>query len=110
MGATKTRMSTETYRTCQNCGTVNLNRDYCENCGEIINTHLKRKLAREQKAKEKMASEKVKEKNKVTLFFENAKEHENGFIRFTSRFFYSIWVVVLAIGSVLAIVFGYIAA
>ncbi|MGB3144231.1 MAG: hypothetical protein WBB24_08995 [Maribacter sp.] len=71
---------------------------------------MKRKLNREQKAKEKMESEKVKEKNSVTLFFENAKEHENVFIRYTSRFFYSIWVVVLAVGSILAIVFGYIAA
>ena len=105
-------MTTETYRTCQNCGTENLNRDYCKNCGEIININLKRKLERERKAKEKMASEseKVKEKNRVTLFFENAKEHENVFIRYTSRFFYSIWVVVLAVGSFLAIVFGYIAA
>ena len=103
-------MSTETYRTCQNCGTVNLNRDYCKNCGEIININLKRKLEREQRAKEKNTAEKVKEKNRVTLFFENAKEHENVFIRYTSRFFYSIWVVVLIVGSFLAIVFGYIAA
>jgi len=103
-------MSNETYRICQNCGTVNLNRDYCKNCGEIININLKRKLEREEKNKEKIASEKVKEKNDVTLFFENAKDHENIFIRYISRFFYSIWIVVLAIGSFLALVFGYIAA
>jgi len=103
-------MSNETYRICQNCGTVNLNRDYCKNCGEIININLKRKLEREEKNKKKIASEKVKEKNDVTLFFENAKDHENIFIRYISRFFYSIWIVVLAIGSFLALVFGYIAA
>lgn len=57
-------MANKTYRTCQNCGTVNLNRDYCKNCGEIININLKRKLEREQKAKEKTASEKVKKKIK----------------------------------------------
>ncbi|WP_396632758.1 hypothetical protein [Maribacter sp. R86514] len=103
-------MSNETYRICQNCGTVNLNRDYCKNCGEIININLKRKLEREEKNKKKIASEKVKEKNDVTLFFENAKDHKNIFIRYISRFFYSIWIVVLAIGSFLALVFGYIAA
>ncbi|MDF4220253.1 hypothetical protein [Maribacter huludaoensis] len=103
-------MSNESYRICQNCGTVNLNRDYCENCGNIININLKRRLEREKKNKEKLASEKVKEKNDITLFFENAKDHENVFIRYISRFFYSIWIVVLAIGSFLALVFGYIAA
>lgn len=103
-------MSVDTYRTCQNCGTENLNRDYCKNCGEIININLKRKLERQQKAKEKRETQKVKKKNKITLFFEDAKQHENIVIRYTARFFYSIWIVVLAIGSFLALVFGYIAA
>ncbi|RRQ50100.1 hypothetical protein DZC72_05880 [Maribacter algicola] len=103
-------MSVDTYRTCQNCGTENLNRDYCKNCGEIININLKRKLERQQKAKDKSATQKVKKKNKITLFFEDAKQHENIVIRYTARFFYSIWIVVLAIGSFLALVFGYIAA
>jgi Fe2+ or Zn2+ uptake regulation protein len=103
-------MSVDTYRTCQNCGTENLNRDYCKNCGEIININLKRKLERQQKAKEKSATQKVKKKNKITLFFEDAKQHENIVIRYTARFFCSIWIVVLAIGSFLALVFGYIAA
>jgi hypothetical protein len=105
-------MSQETYRTCSHCGTVNLNRDYCKNCGEIININLKRKLERERKAEAKRQAEikKQKKKHKVTLFFESARENENLFIRYTARFFYSIWVVVLAIGSFLALVFGYIAA
>lgn len=103
-------MANETYRTCQNCGTVNLNRDYCKNCGEIININLKRKLEREQKAQEKATSKEVKKKNKITVFFENAKENDNLVIRYTARFFYSIWIIVLAIGSFLALVFGYIAA
>ncbi|TLF46569.1 hypothetical protein [Maribacter aurantiacus] len=103
-------MSVDTYRTCQNCGTENLNRDYCKNCGEIININLKRKLERQQKAKEKRETQKIKKKNKITLFFEDAKQHENIVIRYTARFFYSIWIVVLAIGSFLALVFGYIAA
>lgn len=103
-------MANKTFRTCQNCGTVNLDRDYCKNCGEIININLKRKLEREQKAQEKAASKKVKKKNKITVFFEKAKENDNLFIRYTARFFYSIWIIVLAIGSFLALLFGYIAA
>lgn len=105
-------MSDETYRTCSHCGTVNLNRDYCKNCGKIININLKRKLERERKAEEKSRTEikNQKKKSKVTLFFERARENENIIIRYTARFFYSIWIVVLAIGSFLALVFGYIAA
>ena len=103
-------MSTKTYRTCQNCGTVNLNEDYCQKCGEIININLKRKLEREQKTRAKLATEKAKKKNGITIFFEEAKESENLIVRAVARFFYSIWVMVLAIGSFLALLFGYIAA
>ncbi|WP_430907931.1 hypothetical protein [Maribacter sp. 2-571] len=103
-------MKNKTYRRCQNCGTVNLNRDYCENCGEIVNINLKRKLKREKDAKQKIQKQKSVEKNKVTLFFENARVHENSVIRYVAKFFYSIWTIVLAIGSFIALVFGYIAA
>ena len=100
----------KTYRTCQNCGTVNLNKDYCQTCGEIVNINLKRKLEREQKAREKLTLEKAKKKNGITIFFEGAKESDNLILRFVAHFFYSIWIMVLAIGSFLALVFGYIAA
>lgn len=105
-------MEDKTYRACQNCGAVNLNRDYCQNCGEIINTDLQRKLEREraQQAKERARPVKLKKKNKVTIFFENAREHESAIIRYPARFFYSIWVIVLAIGSFLAFLLAYIAA
>lgn len=103
-------MANKTYRTCQNCGAVNLNQDYCQQCGEIVNVNLKRKLEREKAAEKKTASEKTKKKNRITVFFEEAKEHENAIIRLTARFFYSIWVIVIAIGSFLALLFGYIAA
>ena len=103
-------MSNETYRTCQNCGTVNLNKDYCQECGEIINVSLKREREREQKSRLKVASEKTKKKNDITIFFEEAKENENIIVRLVARFFYSIWVMVLAIGSFLVLLFSYIAA
>ncbi|MEM7485994.1 MAG: hypothetical protein AAF348_12370 [Bacteroidota bacterium] len=103
-------MANEIYRTCQTCGTVNLNRDYCQKCGELINLILKRKLLREKKESDKLILEKTKKKSGITRFFERAKEHENLFIRYTALLFYSIWVIVLAIGSFLAFLFGYIAA
>ncbi|RKN83486.1 hypothetical protein [Ulvibacterium marinum] len=103
-------MGNKTYRTCQNCGTVNLNKDYCQECGEIVNILLERKIERENKALKKERMEKQKEPNKVTVFFEKAKTHPNIVLRSIAIFFYSIWVIVLAIGSFFALLFGYIAA
>ncbi len=100
----------DVYRKCQNCGTVNLNRDYCKQCSEIINTTLKRKLEREKVAAAKEKHIRAKKPNPITLFFQNAIQHSNIFIRLTAKFFYSIWVIVIAIGSFLALLFGYIAA
>ncbi|MFD2562135.1 hypothetical protein [Aquimarina rubra] len=98
------------YRKCPNCGTLNLNRDYCKECGTLVNSTLKRNQERKQRLEQKQKAIKEQKPNKITLFFEQAKEHQNIFIRYTAKFFYSIWIVVLAIGSFLAFVIGYIAA
>ncbi|TPN86182.1 hypothetical protein [Aquimarina algicola] len=98
------------YRKCQDCGTFTLNEDYCQQCGAIINTQLKRKLQREHQAIEREKRAQSEKPNAVTLFFQNAMNHSNIFIRLIVRFFYSIWVIVLAIGSFIAFLIGYIAA
>jgi uncharacterized Zn finger protein (UPF0148 family) len=104
-------MSNKTYRKCANCGTVSLNQDYCPSCGHIININLKRELERKETAVQQKQKLKIKnKKNSVTLFFEKAKDHDNFIIKYVARFFYSIWVVVVVVGSFLALVFGYIAA
>lgn len=104
-------MAKETYRRCPNCGKMSSNQDYCPACGSIVNITLKRELERKERALQKQKkSEDPKEKGAVTRFLENVKDHDNIVIRYVARFFYSIWVVVLAIGSFLAILFGYIAA
>ncbi|MBP2833397.1 hypothetical protein J8281_14475 [Aquimarina sp. U1-2] len=100
----------KTYRTCQNCGTTNLNRDFCKQCGEIINIELKRKQQQENRIQKKKQLAKSEKRNAITLFFENAREHPNFVVRWSAKFFYSIWVVVLAVGSFLAFLLGYIAA
>ncbi|AWX46136.1 hypothetical protein HME9304_03168 [Flagellimonas maritima] len=103
-------MDKEVYRRCTNCGTVNLNRDHCKQCGQLINVNLKRELDRERRTQKKQQENKEKKPNKISLFFESTKEHSNPLIRYTAKFFYSIWVIVIAIGSFLAFVLGYIAA
>lgn len=103
-------MPDEIYRSCTNCGTINLNRDYCENCGEIVNNVLKRNLERERQEKKRQALRKSEKKNGITLFFEKAVNSQNFLVRAVAKFFYSIWVIVIAIGSFLAFLLGYIAA
>lgn len=104
-------MSNETYRRCPNCKEMNVNRDYCSRCGTLINTKLRRELERQKKESQKQEERNDPEnKSAVTRFLENAKNHENLIIRYVARFFYSIWLIVLAIGSFLALVFGYLSA
>ncbi|MFS4416409.1 hypothetical protein [Maribacter sp. 2307ULW6-5] len=103
-------MPKEVYRTCPKCSTVNLNRDYCKECGAIVNVLLKRRLEREEKEAEKSALEALKKPNPVTVFFERARNHNNLLVKGVANFFYYLWVVVLAIGSFIAFIFSYIAA
>ncbi len=103
-------MSNETYRKCSECGTVSINSDYCDKCGALINTILRRKLEREEKAKEQQAKTANKEPNAITAFFENARKHKNPIIRVIATIFYSIWMVVFMIGAFFAYIIGYIAA
>ncbi|CAN0571513.1 unnamed protein product [Ectocarpus sp. 12 AP-2014] len=104
-------MSTETYRRCPNCGKMSLNQDYCPACGNIINITLKRELEQKEKASQRIKElNDPKKKSAITLFLENVKNHDNLVIKYVARFFYGIWIVVLAIGSFLALLFSYIAA
>ena len=103
-------MSDVVYRKCPNCGTLNLNKDYCQKCGELINTSIQRK--EEQATRVANIKKKIQERspNKVSLFFERIKKHPNIMVRGIAKFFYSIWVVVLAIGGIIALIIAYVAA
>lgn len=104
-------MAAETYRRCAVCGKMSLNQDYCPACGTIINSALKRELEQKEKANRRRRERNdPKRKSPVTRFLENVKDHDNIIIKYVARFFYGIWIVVLAIGSFLALLFSYIAA
>ncbi|GAA4115288.1 hypothetical protein GCM10022393_15400 [Aquimarina addita] len=103
-------MSDQIYRKCQKCGTMNLNQDYCVQCGAIVNTTLKRKIEREKLIKKKASLQAQNKKNKVSSFIERSQTHPNVIIRYTAKFLYSIWLLVIAIGSLIAFIIGYIAA
>ena len=103
-------MGDSIYKTCPNCKKANINRDYCAYCGAIINVYLKRRLERKQQEEEKRRLAKERGEIGVTTFFENARKHPNVLVRFSAKLLYSVWVVVIAIGSFLAFLFGYVAA
>lgn len=101
-------MITRSIKICPNCKAMNENNDYCKECGTLINIDIARKKVRDEKLAQKKA--KIKKPNKFTLFFENAKNHENSIIRGTAKFFYSVWVLGMAIAFGLAMLVLYIAA
>jgi ribosomal protein L37E len=84
---------------CTSCGTFNRNLDYCTSCGALINPELKRKIAvdkRKKAIKERVEKEDLASKN--TLFY-RLMNHEYFIVRVIAKFFYSIWVIIAAIGS-----------
>ena len=96
-------MSQKSYVKCLECATLNLNRNYCENCGSIINITLKRQLLREKKIREQAEVERVKKPTKVTKFFNDATEHPNTLVRGFSKFIYAIWLFLgMVVGAIIA--------
>ncbi|MDT7829883.1 hypothetical protein RQM65_14510 [Pricia sp. S334] len=102
-------MAKKTYRRCPECGHLNLNRDYCENCGELINTNLKRKREGEERTQQKEKERDEEKPNAVTQYFKKLIRHPNPIIRYPAKVFYSVWAVVMAIGAFLAFIFSYLA-
>lgn len=98
------------YRKCPNCGAYNLNRDYCSECGTIVNTLLRRKLEQKQRAKESLETQKIQHSNAITQFFTNAMNHSNPAVRILAKGLYSVWALVLMIGTAIAFIFAYVAA
>ncbi|MEZ7499273.1 hypothetical protein QO200_11045 [Flavobacterium sp. Arc3] len=97
----------KSYITCSECGTVNLNNEYCSNCGAILDVVLKRRLEREKKIKEKIErKEKTKkEPSKIELFLKNGAEHPNLVVRILFKAVYSIWIFfAIVIGALISLV------
>jgi|SRR5690554_790843 len=94
------------YIICQKCKTENVNTDYCSNCGEIINTVLKRK--KEQEAYRNKIDQEKRDKgpSKLQVIIKKLKNHPNIFIRTGFNILYSIGIA----ASLFAAVIGAIVA
>lgn len=93
---------------CYKCGTFNENSDYCLQCGVLINPFLRRKADIEKRLKirnyfDKNAPSLENSINKLLY-------HQNWFIKWISRFFYPIWLIIMGVGAFIAWVFATIAA
>lgn len=95
------------YITCLECSTVNLNRDYCSKCGNLLNVVVKRQIEREKKTQEKkeLQEKAKKEPSKIELFLKNGADHSNIFIQILFQVFYSIWIFfAIVIGGLISMV------
>jgi hypothetical protein len=76
--------------------------DHCSACGELINPSLIRKKnveKRKKKYKEHLKKEQVEAENSLLYKLRN---HHFWFIRAIGTILYSVWVIVMAVGSFLA--------
>ena len=97
----------KSYIKCSECNTVNLNNEYCSNCGNLLDLVLKRRLETEKKLQEKKDQKDVlkKEANKFEVFFDKGLEHSNIIIRLFFKAIYSIWLFfAVIIGGLIALV------
>lgn|SRR5690606_29448012 len=87
---------------CLECGHININKDYCEQCGAIVNPVLKRNKDHQSRIKVQKEIDSQRALEKSQRFFERNRRHKNFFIRIFFQFLYSIWVIVMAIGTFIA--------
>ena len=98
-------MSQKSYVKCLECDTLNLNVDYCNNCGSIVNTILKRKLEREEKIQKDIEQDSLKMPSKIDEFLRSSTEHPNWIVRMFSQVVYAMWLFFAAVvGGLIAAV------
>lgn len=82
----------KTFITCPKCSTINLNNDYCSNCGALLDVVLKRQMETEKKIQNKTDQQKDEEPSKISVFLKKGSTHPNAFIRFFFQTADAIWM------------------
>ncbi|SHF91276.1 hypothetical protein SAMN05444396_102409 [Flavobacterium segetis] len=97
----------KSYIKCPECNTVNLNNEFCSNCGALLDLVLKRQIETEKKIQFKI-DEQEKTKKPASIFeiyFNKGLEHSNILIRYFFQAIYSIWLFfAVVIGGIIAAV------
>lgn len=89
------------YIICQKCKTNNLNTDYCNSCGELINILLKRKLERQAHQAKVDSINSSKPRSKWIIKFEELRQHPNIFVRLIMSIIYAIGFVIMSIAALI---------
>lgn len=93
-------MVNSTYIKCANCGVFNTNKDYCENCGELI-SYKKKQEIRAKEIKDKEVAEAIKEIENPNLP-KRLMKNPNFLVKILGWLLHSVWLVVSAIAAGLA--------
>ncbi|MCX6181362.1 MAG: hypothetical protein NT150_05510 [Bacteroidetes bacterium] len=80
---------------CPKCHTWNNDRDYCEQCNQLLNHETARKIEVEQQEQQHLN----REKDSVDIFLHNMRHSRYIIIRAVFYLFYSVWFVFTAIVS-----------
>ncbi|MCG9791863.1 protein kinase family protein [Flavobacterium algicola] len=97
----------DSYITCPECGTVNLNNTYCSNCNALLDVVMKRNLEREKKNQEKIKLEEAsaKDPSKIEIFLKKGSEHRNVIIRTFFQASYYVWMfLAFAVGGLISMI------
>ena len=97
----------KSYITCSECGTVNLNAEFCSNCGALLDVVARRKLERELEStrKTKLQASLKKGPSKIETFLKNGTEHSNVLIRLLFQGGYYIWLFfALVFGALISLI------
>ncbi len=94
---------------CHNCGTYNVDLEYCSQCNVLIDFAKRRQL--EQKEAENQRSEKEQlETKKITEVIDKYRNHRYFLVRLLAGISYYTWAAVMAIGAFIAWLISMIAA
>ncbi|WP_159085970.1 hypothetical protein [Flavobacterium faecale] len=97
----------DSYITCPECGTVNLNKKYCTNCNALLDMVLKRNLEREKKIEQKNKQKELLDEkpSKIEIFLKKGSEHKNVIIRTFFQASYYIWMfLAFLVGGIISMV------
>ncbi len=87
---------------CSQCGTFNVNREHCENCGALLSVVKQRELLRQERVKAVREIEAEKGPSKIELYIKKMQNHRFWLVRAVFEVVYIGWVIAMAIGGFIA--------
>ncbi len=103
-------MNVKTYIKCPNCGTNNVNVDYCIKCGQIINVLQSRLIARKKRENDRRQIRDANRINDKASWISRWRKHKNPFKKVTGNIIYVVYIVTISLAAFAAYIAGIISA